>query len=140
VIAIDSSALVAILRKELDALLIAEAIGAENSVIVSAVTCFETSMVLAGRSRNETAWGPLDALLTRAKIAVIPFDGEQAAIAREAFLKYGKGRHPAALNFGDCAAYALAKSKGAPLLYRGSDFSKTDIISALSPARGSQYE
>ncbi len=130
-IVIDSSALVAILRKEPDALLFAEAIGAEDSVIVSAVNCFEASMVLAGRSHGETAWRPLDALLARAKVAVIPFDGEQAGIARAAFLRYGKGRHPAALNFGDCAAYALAKSKGIPLLYKGADFAKTDIISAL---------
>ncbi len=130
-IVIDSSALIAILRKEPDALVFAEAIGAEDSVIVSAVSFFETSMVLAGRSRNAKAWGPLDALLTRAKIAVISFDGEQVSIARQAFLKYGKGRHPAALNFGDCAAYALAKSKGVPLLYKGADFAKTDIVSAL---------
>ena len=75
--------------------------------------------------------GLLDALIGRAKIEIVPFDAEQAAIARAAFLKYGKGRHPAALNFGDCAAYALAKSKGAPLLYKGADFAKTDIVSAL---------
>ena len=130
-IVIDSSALVAILKNEPDALVFAEAIGAEDAVILSAVNCLETSMVLAGRSHRETAWPLLDALLTRAKIAVIPFDAEQAALARTAFLKYGKGRHPAALNFGDCAAYALAKSKGVPLLYKGADFAKTDIISAL---------
>jgi ribonuclease VapC len=131
VIAIDSSALVAILRNEPDALLFAEAIGAADSAIVSAVNWFETSMVLAGASHRETVWLPLDALLIRAKIAVIPLDTEQAGFARAAFLKYGKGRHPAALNFGDCAAYALAKSKGIPLLYKGADFGKTDIVSAL---------
>ena len=130
-IVIDSSALAAILRKEPDALLFAEAIGAEDFVIVSAVNLFETSMVLAGRAHGETAWGPLDALLTRAKIEIVPFDELQSAIARAAFLKYGKGRHPAALNFGDCAAYALAKWKGVPLLYKGADFALTDIVSAL---------
>jgi len=140
VIAIDSSALVAILQNEPDALLFAEAIGAAEAIVVSAVTFFETSMVLAGRVQDETAWRLLDALIGRAKIEIVPFDAGQAGIAREAFLKYGKGRHPAALNFGDCAAYALAKSKGAPLLYKGSDFSKTDIMSAFSPAHGSQYE
>ena len=71
------------------------------------------------------------ALIGRAKIEIAPFDAGQAGIARAAFLKYGKGRHPAALNFGDCASYALAKSKGAPLLYKGADFAKTDIVSAL---------
>ena len=130
-IVIDSSALVAILRNEPDALLFAEAIGAADSAIVSAVNFFEISMVLAGSAHGGTVWIPLDALLIRAKIAVIPFDTEQAGFARAAFLKYGKGRHPAALNFGDCAAYALAKSKGIPLLYKGADFAKTDIVSAL---------
>jgi ribonuclease VapC len=88
-------------------------------------------MVLAGAARGETVWAPLDALLIRAKVAVISFDAEQAALARAAFLKYGKGRHPAGLNFGDCAAYALAKSKNVPLLYKGADFAKTDIVAVL---------
>jgi ribonuclease VapC len=131
VITIDSSALVAILQNEPDALLFAEAIGAAEAIVVSAVTFFETSMVLAGRVQHETAWRLLDALIGRAKIEIVPFDARQAGIARAAFLKYGKGRHPAALNFGDCASYALAKSKGAPLLYKGADFAKTDIVSAL---------
>ena len=130
-IAIDSSALAAILRNEPDALLFAEAIGAAESAIVSAVNCFETSMVLAGASLGAAAFQPLDALLARANIMVIPFDGEQASLARAAFLKYGKGRHPAALNFGDCAAYALAKWKSVPLLYKGANFALTDIVSAL---------
>ena len=130
-IAIDSSELVAILQNEPDALLFAEAIGGAEAIVVSAVTLFETSMVLAGRVQDETAWRLLDALIGRAKIEIVPFDAGQAAIARAAFLKYGKGRHPAALNFGDCASYALAKSKGAPLLYKGADFARTDIVSAL---------
>jgi len=88
-------------------------------------------MVLAGAARGETVWLPLDALLIRAKVAVISFDSEQAALARAAFLKYGKGRHPAGLNFGDCAAYALAKSKNVPLLYESADFAKTDIAAVL---------
>ena len=130
-IAIDSSALVAILQNEPDALLFAEAIGAAEAIVVSAVSFFETSMVLAGRVQDETAWRLLDALIGRAKIEIVPFDAGQAAIARAAFLKYGKGRHTAALNFGDCAAYALAKSRNIPLLYKGADFAKTDIVSAL---------
>ncbi len=75
-------------------------------------------------------------LLSEAKIAIVPFDAEQASLARTAFLKYGKGRHPAALNFGDCAAYALAKSRNVPLLYKGADFPKTDIVSALQQKPG----
>ncbi len=68
-------------------------------------------MVLAGSAHGETVWLPLDALLIRAKIAVTPFDAEQAGLARASFLKYGNGMHSAALNFSDSAAYALAKSK-----------------------------
>ena len=130
-IAIDSSALVAILRNEVCALLFAESIGAETSAIMSAVSYLETSMVIAGAALDETVWPALDRLLSRAKIAVVAFDAEQASLARAAFLKYGKGRHPAGLNFGDCASYALAKSRRIPLLYKGADFAKTDIVSAL---------
>ena len=130
-IAIDSSALVAILRNEVGALLFAESIGAETSAIMSAVSYLETSMVIAGAALDETVWPALDRLLSRAKIAVVAFDAEQASLARAAFLKYGKGRHPAGLNFGDCASYALAKSRRIPLLYKGADFAKTDIVSAL---------
>ena len=130
-IVIDSSALVAILRNEAGALLFAEAIGAETSAILSAVSYLETSMVIAGAALDETVWPPLDRLLSRAKIAVIPFDAGQASLARAAFLRYGEGCHPAGLNFGDCASYALAKSRRVPLLYKGADFIKTDIVSAL---------
>lgn len=72
-----------------------------------------------------------DALLRSAKITIEPFTVEQAHIARQAFLDYGKGRHPAGLNFGDCFAYALAKTSGEPLLFKGADFAKTDIRAAL---------
>ncbi len=95
------------------------------------MSLLETSLVLARRLGGERSWAPLDSLLSEAKIEIVAFDAEQASLAREAFLKYGAGRHAAGLNFGDCAAYALAKSKGAPLLYKGADFAKTDIVSAL---------
>jgi ribonuclease VapC len=72
-----------------------------------------------------------DAFFRRAKIAVEPVTVEQAHLARHAFLDFGKGRHPAGLNFGDCFAYALAKSTGEPLLFKGEDFNKTDILSVL---------
>jgi len=67
----------------------------------------------------------------RTAIVIEPFTVDQAYIARQAFYDFGKGRHPAALNFGDCFAYALAKFKGEPLLFKGEDFKKTDIVSAL---------
>lgn len=71
----------------------------------------------------------LDALIARPRIEVVPFDAEQASLARKAFLKNGKRRHPAGLDFGDCASYALAKSRGGPLLFKGADFGRT--VSAL---------
>ncbi len=94
------------------------------------MSLLETSLVIAGPSRTKP-WDRLDSLVFEAHIEIVSFDAEQAALARAAYLKYGKGRHAAGLNFGDCASYALAKSKGVPLLYKGGDFAKTDIVSAL---------
>ena len=90
----------------------------------------ETSLVLAGRTRDRTAWSGLDALVREAGMQVVPFDADQAEAVREAFLRFGKGRHPAALNFGDCAAYALARTRRAPLLFKGGDFAATDVARA----------
>lgn len=131
-IAIDSSAMIAILSMEADGPKVLWVLSNARARMMSAMSFLETSLVLARRRGDpEQGWQALDALVTEARIELVPFDGPQAAIARAAFLKYGKGRHPAALNFGDCAAYALAKSKNVPLLYKGADFAKTDIVSAL---------
>ncbi len=130
-IAIDSSALIAILTLEPDGRLLLRALSYTRGRIISAMTLLETSIVMLRRSNGGDFWEPLDSLVSEAQIEIVPFDAEQARLAREAYLTYGKGRHPAALNFGDCAAYALAKSKGVPLLYKGADFAKTDIASAL---------
>ncbi len=73
----------------------------------------------------------MDSFLEQAGFEVVSVDREQVEIARSAYRKYGKGRHPAALNFGDCFSYALAKSNGEPLLYKGEDFARTDIIPAI---------
>jgi len=86
---------------------------------------------LRDRWGGAAVWQPLDELLASAGVEVVPFDSAQAASAREAFLRYGKGRHPAGLNFGDCAAYALAATHAAPLLFKGTDFAKTDLTAAL---------
>lgn len=88
-------------------------------------------MVLAARKKEAAIWQPFDEFLSVARIEVIPFAEDQAHLARTAYLKYGKGRHPAALNFGDCAAYSLAKSRNVPLLFKGDDFRKTDIVAAI---------
>jgi ribonuclease VapC len=83
------------------------------------------------RRHGPAAVGELDRLVADAAAVVVPFDAEQAAIGRQAFDRFGKGRHPARLNFGDCAAYALAKSRSLPLLFKGSHFSLTDIEPAV---------
>ena len=129
-IVVDSSALIAILRREPEADRFLRVIAAADRCFLSAVSLLETSMVLAGRTGDRTAWAGLDALIARAGMEVVAQDADQARLAREAFLGFGKGRPPAALNLGDCAAYALARSRGLPLLFKGEDFVRTDLLPA----------
>jgi ribonuclease VapC len=124
--------MIAILRSEADSALMMQTIVRSDSCIMSAVSVLETAMVLAGREAASTAWAPLDAFLQRAGIQVVAFDDEQARVARNAFIRYGKGRHKASLNFGDCAAYALASTTCRKLLFKGNDFGHTDIEAALA--------
>ena len=98
--------------------------------MLSAVNLLEASIVIESR-KGETGGRELDLLIYRADIEIVPLDQDQAEIARIAWRRFGKGRHPAALNYGDCFAYALAKSRRLPLLYQGDDFSQTDIESVL---------
>jgi ribonuclease VapC len=130
-IAIDSSAFIAILSLEQDAQNLLSIIARARTGMMSAVSLLESSIVLAARKKEAAIWQPFDQFLSEAGIEVMAFDEGQARLARTAFLKYGKGRHPAALNFGDCAAYALAKSRNVPLLFKGDDFRKTDILAAV---------
>jgi ribonuclease VapC len=130
VIVIDTSALVAILRREDEADEFLRLIAGAERCLLSAVSLLETSMVLAGRTGDEAAWRDLDDLIEVAVIEIMPQDTKQVRIARAAFLRFGKGRHPAGLNFGDCASYALADLNNAPLLFKGQDFSQTDIVKA----------
>jgi len=127
---IDTSSILAILLGESDAALFAEAISRDSKRLLSAGTALELMMVIEAR-KGEAGGRELDLLLHRAKIDTVPFDMDQAEIAREAWRQYGKGRHPASLNFGDCFAYALAITSGEPLLFKGNDFNQTDIICAL---------
>lgn len=133
-IAIDTSALIAIFRQEAEAEAFLKAIVAAPARSISALSVLETAMVMTGGAREPATFQPLDDFLLEAGIQIVPLDGAQAYIARDAFLRYGKGRHPAALNLGDCAAYALAKAKRAPLLFKGADFAHTDIIPAVAYA------
>lgn len=130
-IVIDTSALIAIIKKEPDAMQFERAIGDADSAVICAVSVLEAAMVIIGRGPVEFGQA-LDTILRDLKIEIIPFDAGLTAHARDAFIRFGKGRHPAGLNMGDCASYALAKSNGLPLLFKGDDFSRTDITSALA--------
>ena len=123
---IDTSALLAILLDEPDASRIAAAIEAASPRLLSAATLLEASIVIESR-KGEAGGHELDLLLYRAGLEVVPVDQDQAEIARRAWRRFGKGRHKAALNFGDCFSYALAKSRNLPLLFRGADFAQTDV-------------
>ncbi|MDP9120846.1 MAG: type II toxin-antitoxin system VapC family toxin [Acidobacteriota bacterium] len=127
---LDSSPLVAILAAEPDAELYIQAISRAPRCRISAGNFLELSIVIESQFGVE-ALQQCDALFRRVGIVIEPVTVEQAHLARQAFHDFGKGRHAAALNFGDCFAYALAKLTGEPLLYKGNDFKKTDITAAL---------
>lgn len=129
-IVVDSSALIAILRREPQADGFLRIIAAADGCLLSSVSLLEASMVLAGRSGDAASWADLDALVARAAMQVVAQDAALVEAARDAFLRYGKGRHPASLNLGDCASYAVAKARNLPLLFKGDDFAKTDLPAA----------
>jgi ribonuclease VapC len=126
---IDTSAVLAILQNEPERRAINEAVEAADTRAMSVATLVESSIIL------ELRYGPegvrdLDLYLAKAQVALVPVDAEQAHLARDAYRKYGKGRHRAGLNFGDCFSYALARSLAEPLLFKGDDFSHTDAVAA----------
>jgi ribonuclease VapC len=123
---VDTSALAAILFGEPEADQYTQLIHDADRCLISAGNFLELTMVIEGQLGAE-AGRQCDTFLRRAGIAIEPFTVEQAHIARQAFLDFGKGRHPAGLNLGDCFAYALAKSTAEPLLFKGEDFRKTDL-------------
>jgi len=131
VIVVDSSALVAVLLEDDDAPRFASVLLAEP-LAMSAFTLFEARTVL-WRSRDPTLVEDLEDLVGETAIGVYPFDERASERAFAAYRTFGKGTHPAKLNLGDCASYALAKSLDAPLLYKGGDFAQTDVRSALAP-------
>lgn len=124
---IDSSALIAILLGEPEAEALARAIARDPVRLISTFSALETGIVIEVR-KGEAGGREFDLLLHRARIEIVPMNVEQYEIAREAWRIYGKGRHPAGLNIGDCCSYALAKYSGEPLLFKGEDFSKTDVL------------
>jgi ribonuclease VapC len=129
---IDTSAIVAILRDEADAPSYARAIADATDRRVSAVNFVESAVVIDA-SRDPIATRRFDEFIKEAAISIEPVTEIQAKIAREAYRDFGKGSgHPAKLNFGDCFAYALAKTSGEPLLFKGGDLGRTDIVASLS--------
>jgi len=128
----DTSAIIAILRGEAEAEPFALAIAEAEQCFLSAVGLLEASMVMIGRGPPEMA-DRLDALVQDLGIEIVPFDTGLARESRTAFIRFGKGRHPARLNFGDCVSYVLAQTRAVPLLYKGSDFARTDVLSAVRP-------
>jgi len=129
-IVLDSSAVVAILKREPDAETFQIKLSEAAEVMIGAPTKFELLMVMA-RWRQKPAVDLAVSLLGTIGAKVVPWDDALTMLAVKAEFDFGKGRHPANLNFGDCMAYALAKSLDSPLLFKGDDFSKTDVKSAL---------
>ena len=127
---VDSSAVLAILFDESDARRHAGAIMAASPCRMSVANVLEASIAVERRSGDTAAAHALDRLLETAQIELVPVTVEHLEAARRAWRRFGKGNHPAALNFGDCFAYALARSTGEPLLFKGEDFTRTDIEAA----------
>jgi ribonuclease VapC len=128
---LDTSAVVAVIRRETGSDDLLERMDDANHVGIGTPTLLETTVVLVRR------FGPLgraglSRFLEEREVIAIPFGDRHWSAAGEAFIRYGKGRHPAALNFGDCMSYAIARVAGEPLLFVGNDFAQTDIVPAWS--------
>ncbi len=127
---VDTSAILAILRDEPERRQFTEAIESADEILMSTASFVEASLVLEA-TRGYEGLRDLDLLLAKAVVEFVSVDLEQAHIARKAFRNFGKGRHAAKLNFGDCFSYALAITTNSPLLFKGNDFSQTDVIPAV---------
>jgi len=123
-VVVDSSAVMAVLRQEPGHERVAELMRSSSPRLMSAPTAVELGMVVGSRTQDFGLW---QRLLREAAIDVVPFDERLAGRAVEAFRRFGKGRHPAGLNFGDCCTYALAEERGLPILCVGDDFRHTDL-------------
>lgn len=126
---VDSSAVIAILTGEPAGGALVDALLADTRRRMSAATLVEAAIVIEAR-HGEPGGRELDLFLHRAGIEIVPVTAEQAEIARMAFRRFSKGRHPAGLNYGDCFSYALALASGEPLLFVGDDFARTDVTAA----------
>ncbi len=127
---VDTSALIAILLGEPETESFVLALAGDPKRMISAFNALESGIVIEAR-KGEAGGRELDLFLHRARIEIIALNSDQVEIGLSAWRKYGKGNHPAGLNIGDCCAYALAKYSGEPLLFKGKDFSQTDIRSVI---------
>lgn len=131
--AIDTSALMAVLNDEADAMAYKQAFHEADEMVLSAATLFEANCVVS-RGKLESGHRRLEILVERLSPTVVAFNLDQMAVARSAYVRFGRGSgHPASLNMGDCFAYALATTRRLPLLFKGDDFIHTDIVPALKP-------
>ena len=127
---VDTSAVIAILFNEPETESFVRALADDSKKMISAFNALESAIVIEAK-KGEAGGRELDLLIHRARIEIISLNGDQVELALTAWRKYGKGNHPAGLNIGDCCAYALAKYSGEPLLFKGKDFSHTDIQPAI---------
>ena len=127
--AADTSALIAVLMEEPDSQTFSDAMERDGEVLVSVATAVEFLIVALGK--GDDYYRAALAMLQYPYMVLVPLDYEQALVAGEANRRYGKGRHPAGLNFGDTFAYALASTRNLPLLFKGNDFARTDITPAV---------
>lgn len=129
---VDTSALFAILTGEDERDQFEDLILRPPTAVISVVSTVETTIALA-RKQLDIGTLAVEGMLSTSGIVIRPVDINQGLIAQRAFLQYGRGRHPACLNFGDCFPYALAKARDDTLLFKGDDFSKTDLVPAWQP-------
>jgi len=130
---IDTSAVVAILMDEPEQNVFKQILASDTIAVISAMTFYETSIVMAAKKRTQAAARLVDDFVRDLSIDVVAVTIDDAVAAREAYFRYGRGYHPARLNLADCFAYALAKMRNEPLLFKGDDFSKTAIVPAWRP-------
>ncbi|MDX2178726.1 MAG: type II toxin-antitoxin system VapC family toxin [Bryobacteraceae bacterium] len=128
---VDSSALLAVVFNEPESDRFSKLVVASRNARISAASYLEAATVVDRRGTDVNR-AMFDTVVEQAGLAIEPFTAEQAKLARQAYRVFGKGRHPAALNFGDCFSYALAKVYREPILFKGNDFSKTDLLPADS--------
>lgn len=130
-IVVDTSAIIAIVRNEPEKDRFTDVILGATPGFISAVSLQEAYMVLAGHDGTEDRWSTLPELIAALGLEIVPHDAASARAAGQAFLRFGKGRHRARLNFGDRASYAMAKAHGLKLLFKGGDFPETDVEPAV---------